>query len=781
MALRPVNPTRVWLRHVKRADTGTMVVHATFAAQLLEGVNGRNGWQTGEATAQLADDGSVTVTFPNAPGDDGVRHLDRFAILADGSYVPGEEWIEVMREPHEPSAVFTPTAAKRTRQQIEISGYDVAGFMARLRASEVDLWAHSPRDVFEHYTRLPYLAAGRVLSSGWTGTGVSGTDTGWDFTNITATGGAAAFSVTTGEATISRGSMAGGDGACWTAHTRARVTEIGDGTDGGIALRISNTAAGLLAEMQVHADGHGWVQGGLRAGPIDLPAHLTVTWPAAIDLEIVCRYDRLFFFANGQLLGAQKRDTRYPPPDLLTVAAVAGTGATVALAGTFEVAHLEAHAPFALRGLDKGDRWLPGLPTPGGLRARWLNEAANATANGAGSAAFLAEALTPLAEPANSTLEPTLDKPSGFIPQGLPGEWSVLLTGAIRLDLQAGDIAVRLVTPTGVTALVYVGRTMPSQHAWTTDGPDIHTGLQAALGQTDGWWPIRIEIISDANALAGPLQLQTAPISGGTPGAWTTVPESALSPLGCFEQEVRLETHRDMLKALTDQFGFQWVCEPRTLESGEFPGQIIPRVRAGRDYQVTIDAQTGSELEAQADAGDTIDELIVDAAGINHTDDDQQQLTAKVIDYETAVRHLGLVSDYESLAEITEETMLRQRAGSLLTLRSSPNEQVGVRPVGQRDLQPLTLTGELARMAWRPGDGAVLALDEIGVTDLSPRQITTVTWPFVPDGFGRPQVAFRQRPRGPAVVMRRALRAGIVSQRNDPRVSATSRYRDAVA
>lgn len=768
-----VNPTRVWVRHITRAETGVTVVNVTFAAELLEGVNGRQGWQTGETTAQLADDGTVTITFPNTVGDDGVRHLDRFAILTDPAYRPGKEWIEVMREPHEPVAVFTPVTEKRSSTSIELSGYDVAGFLNRFRASEIDLWAHAPRDVFEHYTRLPYLATGRDFTSGWTGSGAAGTDNGWEFENVTASVGRATFS-TTATASVSRAVTADGD--CWTAHARVRITSPGDLSHVGLSIATPGGAQG----MQVLAGGQVDGFGGVRAGAITLPNSLTITWPASIDLEIVARYDRLFFFANGQLMGSQKRAVPAGTPSEISAQVVPAGGATDPVVGMFETVHLEGHAPFALRGADKGDRHLPGLPTPGGLRARWFNEASNAAAHGTGTD-FQAEALSPLAEPANTTLEPALDKPVGFTPASLPGEWSMLLTGAIRLDLAAGDTAVRLATGTGITARVFVGATMPGEQCWDTAAPTTYTALQAELGEVDGWWPIRIEIVSTANALASAaLQLQTAPMVSGTPGAWTTVAEDLLSPYGCFEEDVRLETHRDMIKALTDQFGFQWVCEPRTLETGEFPGQVIPRVRAGRDYQTVIDAATGAEIEAQGDAGDTIDQLIVDAAGISRTDD-QQQLTAKITDYETAPDQLGLVADYDSLAEITEEPMLRQRAGSMLTLRSSPNEQIGVRPVGRRDLEPLTLTGQLARMNWQPGDAVPLELDTVGVRDRSPRQMSRVTWPLRPDGFGRPQVAFRQRPRGAAVVMRRALRAGIVTQRNDPRLDPVSRYRAATA
>ena len=79
-----------------------------------------------------------------------------------------------------------------------------------------------------------------------------------------------------------------------------------------------------------------------------------------------------------------------------------------------------------------------------------------------------------------------------------------------------------------------------------------------------------------------------------------------------------------------------------------------------------------------------------------------------------------------------------------------------MKPKGQRDLvDTFPLTGELARMDWQPGDAPMLRLESVDVIDDSPRQITSVAWPFRPDGLGAPTVGFRQRPRSPRNALKR--------------------------
>lgn len=786
MDFRPIDPTRVLVRHVSRtASGGRQVAGVRFAAQDEVGVNGRQGWQRAIATAVLSDEGEVEITFPNVAGGDGILHRKRFAILTDDDYRPGEEWLEVRRDADEAVAVVTPHQYDVSTQEIVLRCYDVAGYLNRFRGTEVDVWTgHAPRDVFEHYTRLPYLGTGRNLRAGWTinaPTGAGGPDAaGWDAQRVSATNGEAAFDVpAAAQAFVRRGSLSVA-GDYWMAHARLRITQNPAAGDTQLGLEVRTSAGGtLIAALRVtpgrdaHAQRPGYSLvahgGGLRGEVAVVDGLATTPLPGTIDLRIIARYDRLWFFVNGELMTTTRRSTTYATIGAVSTYATAGTAGATNLRGAFETLYLLGSAPFALRGATKGDYHLPGQPTPGGLRASYYNEAPAASQFGTGDAAFLPEVLNPRRDPSTNRLEATVDLASGFTPPGLPGAWSARIMGAIYLDLAASDYAVRISGGSPATAArVYVGRTMPGQAVvdrWATSGGSLSSpnSLRFTLPSKAGWYPIVIELAQPASALSAPIQLQIAP--GPAFNVWTTVPTTALSPYGCFAEDVRLETHRAMLDAIAEQFGYQWIAEPRVLESGEFPGAIIPRVRQGTDRNVTID-RVGTDVRVSGDAGDAVDQMIFDAAGIADPNG-SGQVTADVIDFDSAGAHLGIVTDYDSLAEITETEMLEQRARSILALRASPNEQIGVRPPGQQDLvDTIPLTGQLAKMRWTPGDGVMLAQPAVGVVDRSPRQIVRVARPLTPDGVGIPEVTYRQRPRGAAAVLRRALRAAVVPQRN---------------
>ena len=289
-------------------------------------------------------------------------------------------------------------------------------------------------------------------------------------------------------------------------------------------------------------------------------------------------------------------------------------------------------------------------------------------------------------------------------------------------------------------------------------GPPLRAHLET---QETGWYPIVIEAWRAGQTGIGPLE-EAAVDANGNPATiqdWKQVQPSRLSPIGVYEEVHRHESHRAVIDALTETFGYQWRTDPFTLESGKFPGQIIPRVRVGRDTNKVIGDDAGVDAVSDSDSADTIDALVADAAGIADPAG-SGQLTANVIDYPLALAHLAVASDYESLSEMTERTGLETRMGSLLALRSSPNEQVGVRPDGTEDLtDTFPLSGALSKLRWRPGDGVRLELKRIDVIDRTPRQLTRIQQTIQPKAIGRPVVGFRQRPRSPAAVLKRTMRA----------------------
>jgi hypothetical protein len=485
-----------------------------------------------------------------------------------------------------------------------------------------------------------------------------------------------------------------------------------------------------------------------------------------VSLRIVARYDRIFAFVAGELVADFRRPSPFVAPTTTTVGAFGGTAAIDGL-------HVETLADFAARGPSAAiARALPGIPPATGLRGQYWNAApvyAQRT-TGDGRLARLWPTLTG-ADPGVDRVDPQVAFPAGTagFPPRMPGAYAARWSGAIYLDLAAGDRDIRLSGLVG-HARLYVGRTLRGDEAaaqWFgvaagASATITRAGLRAWLGTSQaGWFPIVVEVAHSA-AAAG-VTLEDAP-SGG---AFATVPTSRLSPLGVYSDTVRLVSPRSVIGDVATNFGYQWRWQYRSVESGEFPAQLEAAAIIGRQTNVEIDDDAvGSDVEVQVAARDVIDALSADAAGIADPGG-AGQLSARVVDYVRAGGHLALRQAYESLSEISEQPLLATRMGSLLVLRGSPNEQVGVRPSGQRDLvDAFPLTGALSRMDWRPGDAVRLRLDSVDVIDLSPRQMTAVSWEPRPDGLGAPTVGWRQRPRSVKDTMRRLTRAIYGPRRN---------------
>lgn len=527
----------------------------------------------------------------------------------------------------------------------------------------------------------------------------------------------------------------------------------------------------IVASVSLDADdGSVSLTGGTQS-PILAKAHtVDGARPANLALRLVARYDRIFAFIDGELLAECRR-----PAPWGEVAAVAVENHSTGML-TIEGLQVETLADFAGRGNSAViDRNLPGLPSTGGLRGRYWNAAGiYARYSDFGDRGFRLFPLSGDADPVVDRLDSTVDFPVGTnnYPPNLPGAYAARWSGAIYLDLETGDRKLRLTGLVG-NARLYVGRTLRGDEAASSWVPGAAAGatpltsdaLRSWLGTSaSGWYPIVIEQ-AHGSAQAGIVLEDTALDDGGSPVGWATVPMSRLSPIGCYEDLVRLTPHRTLLGDIAQTFGYQWRCEHRSLESGEFPGQLTFRTLVGRQTSVVVDDdQVGSDATVQGAARDVVDGIAADAAGIADPTG-SGQLTAETIDYDRAREHMALRKSYESLSDITEAQLLATRIDSLLALRSSPNEQVGVRPRGQIDLvDTFQLSGELAKMKWEPGDGVLLQLDSVDVFDESPRQLTSITWSPRPDGLGVPTVGFRQRPHSFAATMKR-LRAAIYGPR----------------
>lgn len=703
----------------------------------VDGVNGRGGWQAAEATAVLSDDGTFSLTLPNGPGDDGVLHRRRFRCLTDGAYEPGEEWLELWSDadPVNPLFVGTPTDYTKSTSTVTLTGKDLMEVLNGVLASDVDAWdAHAPADVIAHYARLPMM--------------LFGADTG--LPAMVGPAGQWSPDVTS--------AFTGAPTDCWTCEVDLRWTSPAAAAAGAAQLRL--VAAGLTLAVDLF-DGAVTLTGAPERAVVAKRVGLVVPGPVA--LRIVARYDRVFAFVAGELVAEFRRAGPFPALSSVACAAFGGTAA-------FDRIHVESLAAFATRGASAViDRALPGIPPAIGLRGQYFNAAAiyaqSATRDGR-----LAR-LWPLlgeADAAVDRVDPTVNFPAGTaqFPPGLPGAYAIRWSGAIYLDLAANDRQVRVSGLAG-NARLYIGRTLrgvdEAASSWAGPaGVTITTAaLRASLGSVAGWFPIVVEV-AHADTTAGAVLEDS--IAGG---AWAVVPQSRLSPIGVYADLVRLESHRSVIADVATSFGYQWRIEPRSVESGEFPGQLTARALLGRQTEIVIDDQdVGTDAEVQGACGDVIDGLLVDGSGIADPAGGAQ-LTVQTVDYTRAGAHLALRQAYESLSEISEQPMLAARADSLLALRSSPNEQVGVRPGGQRELvDTFPLTGQLARMDWRPGDGVRLALDTLDVIDTATRQLTSVAWSPKPDGLGAPTVSYRQRPRNARSAMRRLTRAIFGPRRN---------------
>lgn len=128
----------------------------------------------------------------------------------------------------------------------------------------------------------------------------------------------------------------------------------------------------------------------------------------------------------------------------------------------------------------------------------------------------------------------------------------------------------------------------------------------------------------------------------------------------------------------------------------------------------------------------------------------------------------------------------------MLALRNSAWEEVTARPPGIRQLaDSFPISGNLQMFDWKAGDSLLLNFPRLGVVDASPRQLLGVTRTIYQVGLGSVEVAFRQRPRNLATLLRNMMRRFVSKQRNyqgqmltttsTPGASPTSGATDAAA
>lgn len=793
-----LQPGRVHLRHIKKglsSNPGAVQVLDTwFAPQPRDGVNGPRGFISGSYERRLGEEGSFSLTFPNAEGEDGVLHRERFLTITDGkriadtsslygyrggAYRPGDEWIEIYwGDPGTLMFVGTPYDATVRRDRITITGFDAFALMKKERDTSSAFWTHSPRDVFEFYTQAwdwveAYDWPVNGTSYGLGDTTQTSTDNKFtyrrastDFNNwpgrLRFSPSSTVASMLTSVTGLPVGLQSSQPFAAWRVEAEVNVSAIPSADitmgllDPGIFLRLS------ASEMK-------WVLSS------ESPEKRVEYVPQAGNMHLVVegRERWIYYFCNGKLLGVMPMAIgNYGSAKPFLGLSQNSAGTTMDI-NFFVIRHTR---PLLLSGGDKGDYHLPGVAPSGGLVGAYFNDQ-DLYAPLPEEPGPQAMSLNPLREPYVRRQDSTINFPEATPPLWQPPgpangtRFSVRWTGAIYLDLATNDRFLRLtLTDSG---RMWIGKTLRGQEiifSWTAGAPRTVTSssLRVHLDskQVSGWYPIVIEYSQDAGS-AG-IQMLWSTTSGGS---YTIVPADKLSPLGVFINHSRHESHFDQMKNMMETYGYQFTLEPHSLESklgtqSLFPGQLAPKVRVGRDTAKVLDAVESTDIGVEIHADETADILIADAAGIA---DPRQanQLTAESFNFLEVNNHFVINSEYTSLADITIPELLRTRLDSNLALRGSAWEQVSAQPHGFRELiDKFLLPGNLALFNWEPGDGIKVVLPEIGVKDLTPRQILGIARQFTPNGFSRPTVNFRQRPRSLGDLLRSFNRTTLQQIRN---------------
>lgn len=778
-------PTQV---RVRRVALGTGPGQVTVLGQSFVpawDLGGRQGWVSGTIERRLYEEGVGTLRLANAAGADGQRHIDRLRCLTDAGFAPGDEWFEVW-EDTDLLGVWTPTGSQRvTRSDIQLSGEDAASLLKRTRETTVGYWCQAPRDVIEHYGR----AWRALIAEGFDTGGPAFTysvspqttpDGAWNYTRCetdqSVWPGAVrlrnngAYAVLASTATFTAGTGAADRYRPWRAEVdvlpgpvaagEAMAFHVWDGTTNLAAINILYDQATFSTSLVTSGFGN------------RVPITLSASVPLKLSMEGRDRW--VFFTINGRVACILPMGS-VSNPVYVQVDGPSNNGSAL------QVRSVSLRVADRLLVNDRaGDYRLPGVPAPGGLWGEYVDANDLVAAYGAGIASQIM--LNPTRDPVASRLEAGLNytsaNPPAWRPQGVPQDYfAARYTGSIYLDLDNADYAVRVTCDDEAT--VWVGRTRGGEHvAYATGAPGVGasnwlkagsssgsapSGTTGPLaGMRSGWYPIVVEF----KQVTGSGGIVFEWESSGAVGTWTTVPPAKLSPYGVHRTLVRNESHYDALKAAADVYGYQWTCEPRSLESGEFPGRIVPRVRVGRDTEKRLGESEATDLAAELDLDTRADALQADASGISDPAAGAQ-LTAEMLNYRAAGAHLIVTADYESLADITSPQLLEQRLTTLLALRASPWQTVAARPPGRRELlDAWPLTGTLAEFQWAPGDGIRLDLPTVGVVDTAPRQILGVTRDYTPNGLAPPVAAFRPRPRSIVAALRDLRRAALQPQRN---------------
>lgn len=722
----------------------------------------------GTYTTRLGDAGEFTLSFPNVASSKGLWR-DKF------SEAGCLEFIEIYRDGHL-EFVGCIERVEIDRGTVTISGGD--GFSLLKRAYERDrTWWHSPVDVVDHYTQVPVPGFSETWddATAWsTGDGLS------PAANPAADIGRFTRSTTSAYSEATFTEFGSGE---WTAQIQLYFVQNLVLTD-YIDLHLIDTNHSPFHQAIVRMFQNRTQLIVSESGTeIDMATAVPIGWGTPgypYDFRIWSLGGYVRASINGRELGALHVDTALLPSRLrvsVTDISAANTSGIIDV-GPISTTYL---SPFLRRGDTRGTLALPSDQPNGGLRGNYYN---------IGDVQGLAEAdrspqiLAVTREPYAQRLDQKVDTSGGLslpVQPGAASTWfAVRWTGSVWLPAAAGDDIEFRVASADDGVRLWVGDTRDSEpllDSWVDRGATATVGpVYFTASDDEGWFPLRLEFYTTTGG--GTLQLQFRRVTSGwtdpggtsiTANTWTTIPATSLSPLGCHEGRIQGQSHFSIIQDAASQAGYELLLEPMSLESGEFPGRLIPKHRVGRDTDVLLEVEDRDDAEPilqPAVTRDSSDQAVrFIGAGSGNADGRGSQTIAEVAD--PSADALFELQAWADAGDATLPQLLEARLNAELALRSTPWEEVRGNPRAfERLADTWPLTGTLSAMRWRPGDGLRISVPDIDVLDADPRRLTQVTRTFMAEGRTGTTVGFRQRPRSATVALRGLARSRALMQRS---------------
>lgn len=783
--LEVVDARRHRLRHIKPFAAGSgftsgqTLLGRTYGFQELpiSQLPTSRDFAEGTWTGRLGDAGEMETKFPNKEASDGKPWRDRFSTFGH------LEFLEIYRDDVlEHVDVILKVAPDQ--QGVAVSGQD-GWFLLRDAYERNWVCVQAPRDVIERASYVWCMTLGDEFTelnlSKWTA-GHTGTG------SVTAAAGGVLLKTSGASSAFLRSKpLQVPTNGRWRMIASFVVLKLKETTSIQLILKSSGASIGFYLDIFPEESQGSFTVPTVLGGHvfnIKLPNEFQVG-PHSLQLESDGRFVRGYI--DGYFIG--EAPAVVPAEVTAEFKIGSGPGETEALIQEFLLRQAQ---PFLMRGSEKGDYVLPGGVQTypyGGLTGRYYNDLDLQELPEYWLLCFSQErSLNRLVQYQDRT-DATIGVLGGSIEAppfpGASGQfWSCRWFGSVYLKLSAGNYTFKIGLGLTTGVRLWVGKTQFG--AQIIDSWEDGTGRNlevvvnaAALGGKDGWYPIVVEFFTaKEGATSDYIWLAfSAPASYTDPGGtaitagFIGVPSTSLSPLGCVDQHFQGQSHFNMAKEIAENFGLQMQCEPRQLESGEFPGQLVPKARVGRDTDEILESDSIASRSPIINYKNTVD--ATDQAtslyglGSGLPNGQNGQISAEEFSIPTIEESLFDLQGYLDAADINSPSLLAARVASQLALQTEPWQNVEGSPLARDRLaDSFPLTGALAAFRWRPGDGVRIYLPDVNIQDVSPRQILQVTRQFGPTGRYGTQMGFRQRALDRVSQLTKLIRHATQPQRN---------------